>query len=147
VSSNDSKGRDDAGGHYERTPLAKIATLLERHRIKRVPALRTGKVVGIVSRANLLHGFVAQKTAGGKAAVSDREIRSRILKELGKAGVDKLYVNIVVTNGWAEFWGFVQSEAQKHALRVAAENVKGVKRLVDNVTVIAPKLRASMGAQ
>ena len=45
----------------ESTPLEKIATLLERHRIKRVPILRRGKVVGVVSRANLLHGLVAQK--------------------------------------------------------------------------------------
>jgi len=128
----------------ERTPLAKIATLLERHRIKRVPVLCAGKVVGIVSRANLLHGLVAQKTASGKAAASDREIRLRILNEFDKAGVDKLYVNIVVTNGEVEFWGCVESETQKRALRVAAENVKGVKRLVDNVVVIAPTLRASM---
>jgi CBS-domain-containing membrane protein len=131
----------------ERTPLAKIATLLERHRIKRVPVLRTGKVVGIVSRANLLHALVAQKTGRGKVAVSDRQIRSRLLKELDNAGVDKAYVNIVVANGEAEFWGFVESEAQKRALRVAAQNVKGVKRLVSHVTVMPPMVLASMGAQ
>jgi CBS-domain-containing membrane protein len=130
----------------ERTPLAKIATLLERHRIKRVPVVRTGKVVGIVSRANLLHGLAAQKTAGGTVAGSDREIRSRILKELDKAGVDKSYLNVVVTHGEAEFWGLVDSEAQKRALRVAAENVKGVKRVIDNITVIAPMPSKYIGA-
>lgn len=129
----------------ERTPLAKIATLLERHHIKRVPVLRAGKVVGIVSRANLLHGLVAQKVAGGEAGVSDREARARILKELDKAGVDKIYVNIVVANGVAEFWGFVESDAQKRALRVAAENVKGVKRIVSNVTVTPPMVLSAMG--
>src|SRR5215470_1689127 len=36
------------------TPLSEIATLLERNRIKRVPIVQNGKVVGIVSRANLL---------------------------------------------------------------------------------------------
>jgi CBS domain-containing protein len=129
----------------ERTPLAKIATLLERHRIKRVPVVRTGKVVGIVSRANLLHGLAAQKTAGGTVAGSDREIRSRILKELDKAGVNKSYLNVVVMHSEAEFWGLVDSEAQKRALRVAAENVKGLKRIIDNVTVIAPMLSKYIG--
>ena len=131
----------------ERTPLAKIAMLLERHRIKRVPVLRAGKVVGIVSRANLLHGLVAQKTAGGEVAASDREIRSRILKELDKAGVDKLYVDVIAANGVVELWGFVETDVQKRALRVAVMNMKGVKRVVDNMTVIAPMLRASLGAQ
>jgi transketolase len=119
---------------------------MERHRIKRVPVLRTGKVVGIVSRANLLHGLVAQKTGGGKAAASDREIRSRILRELDKAGVDKVYVNLVVTSGEAEFWGFVESEAQKRALRVAAQNVKGVKRLnFDNAREFEPPSSGGAG--
>jgi CBS-domain-containing membrane protein len=131
----------------ERTPLAKIAMLLERHRIKRVPVLRSGKVVGIVSRANLLHGLVAQKTVRSKAVVSDREIRSRILKELDKAGVDTSYVNVIVANGVAELWGFIETDVQKRALRVAVKNMKGVKRVVDNVTVIAPMLRASLGAE
>jgi CBS-domain-containing membrane protein len=131
----------------ERTPLTKIAMLLERHHIKRVPVLRAGKVVGIVSRANLLHGLVAQKTTGGEVTASDREIRSRILKELDEAGVDKSYVNVIVANRVVELWGFVETDVQKRALRVAAKNMKGVKRVVDNVAVIAPMLRASMGAQ
>ena len=38
----------------EATPLAEVARLLEEHRIKRVPVLRQGRVVGIVSRADLV---------------------------------------------------------------------------------------------
>ena len=41
----------------EDTPVNEIAGLLEQHHIKRVPALRDGRLVGIVSRANLLHGL------------------------------------------------------------------------------------------
>lgn len=131
----------------ERTPLEKIATLLERHRIKRVPVVRNGKLVGIVSRANLLHGLVARKTAGGPPAATDRAIRTRVRKELERTGMDKLYVNVVVARGVVEFWGFVDTDAEKRALGIAAKNVQGVKRVVDNVTVIPAMLRGAMGAQ
>jgi CBS-domain-containing membrane protein len=131
----------------ERAPLEKIATLLERHRIKRVPVVRNGKVVGIVSRANLLHGLAAQKTGGGTSATTDRAIRARVLKDLEEAGVHKLYVNVVVTKGVVELWGFVETDAQKRALEVATKNARGVKRVLDNVSVISPRVRVSMGAQ
>src|SRR3972149_2283575 len=45
----------------EEASLEEIATLLEKHRIKRVPVVREGKLVGIVSRANLLQGIVARQ--------------------------------------------------------------------------------------
>ena len=128
----------------ESTPLDKIATLLERHRIKRVPIVRRGKVVGIVSRANLLHGLVAQKDTVRKTAVKDRDIRARILNELDEAGVDKAYVNVVVTNGAVELWGLVESETQKRALAIAAKSTKGVKRVANNVRIVPPALRRAM---
>lgn len=131
----------------ERMPLAKIAALLERHRIKRVPVVRNGRVVGIVSRANLLHGLASRRTPRADATASDREIRLRVLKELDKAGVDRLHVNVVVAQGIAEFWGFVDTGEQRRALRVAAQSVKGLNRVVDHVQLLPPTLRASMGAQ
>ena len=131
----------------ERATLAKIATLLERHRIKRVPVVRDGKVVGIVSRANLLHGLVAQKSPTASGLATDREIRARVIKEIERADVDRSYVNIVVAKGIVELWGLVKTEQEKRALGVAARNVKGVTRVVDNVTLLAPNLQAFMGTQ
>ena len=130
----------------ESTPLEKIATLLERHRIKRVPILRRGKVVGIVSRANLLHGLVARKVPAAKTAVKDRDIRAQILTGIEEAGISKSYVNVVVSGGAVELWGMVEGEAQKHALRTAAKSTKGVKRVVDNVMVASPTVAFSRGA-
>lgn len=128
----------------ERTELEKIATLLERHRIKRVPVVRAGRVVGIVSRANLVQAFATHKPARAPAA-SDREIRSRILAELGLAGIDRTHVNVVVTKGVAKCWGFVETAAEKRALRVAVRNVPGVKSVSDNVTVLPEVFGRSMG--
>lgn len=131
----------------ERTPLEKIATLLERHRIKRVPVVRNGKIVGIVSRANLLHGLVARKAAGRSPAATDRELRTRVRAELERAGVDTSYVNLVVARGVVELWGVVDTDVQKRALGVAARSVKGVKRVVDNTTVMPMTLRGAIGSQ
>jgi CBS-domain-containing membrane protein len=130
----------------ESTPLEKIATLLERHRIKRVPILRRGKVVGVVSRANLLHGLVAQKAPPPKTVVKDRDIRTRILGELEAAGVDKAYINVVVANGVVELWGLVEAESQKRAVAIAVKGTKGVKRVVDNVITVSPAMRSAMGS-
>ena len=129
----------------ERTPIGKIAALLEQHHIKRVPVVRGGDVVGIVSRANLLHGLAAQ-IAGSEAVRTDRRIRSAVLKELDHAGVDRYPLNVIVSNGVVEFWGFVDSATQKRALSLAAGNVNGFRKVADNTTVPTPMLRASLGA-
>jgi CBS domain-containing protein len=130
----------------ERTPIGKIAALLELHHIKRVPVLRGGKVVGIVSRANLLQGL-ATRSGGGAARPSDRRLRVALLKEVDRADIDRLYVNVVVSAGTVELWGFVASAAQKRALAVSVRNVPGVKRVTDRTSVLTPAIQGSMGAQ
>jgi CBS domain-containing protein len=47
----------------EDTPLDEIATLMATHRVKRVPVVRDGRVVGIVRRADLLRAM-----GGGRSA-------------------------------------------------------------------------------
>src|ERR1700730_6324660 len=43
----------------EDPPLDEVVRLMERHRIKRLPVLRDGKLVGIVTRANIMHALVS----------------------------------------------------------------------------------------
>jgi len=65
------------------TDLAEIANLLETKRIKRVPVVRDGKLVGIVSRANLVRALAAVGgQLAGDVASDDRTIRQRLLTEL-----------------------------------------------------------------
>jgi CBS domain-containing protein len=130
----------------EDTPLAEIAETLERHHIKRVTVLRDDKLVGIVSRANLLQGLVA---AGAKTAASDsdRDVRAAIEKAAAEAGLVAEHVSIVVADGVASIWGMVQSDAERTALGLAAERVSGVSRVENNINVMPAMVRASMGAQ
>jgi CBS domain-containing protein len=125
----------------EDAPLGEIATLLERHRIKRVPVVRDGTIVGIVSRANLLHGLVAKEAAPAVAS-DDAGIREQVIAGIKAAGITQPYVNVVVAGGIVHVWGFVGSEAEKDAIRIAAETAPGVKTVQNNVAVGAyPVLR------
>ncbi|NWN84211.1 MAG: CBS domain-containing protein [Halomonas sp.] len=113
--------------------LAEISRLLEKHHIKRVPVVSSGKLVGIVSRANLLQGFAVagQETQG---SVDDREIREAIRKEIDvNTGVPVDRINIIVSEGRVELWGLVENDKQSMAVRVAAENTAGVKDVKNNL--------------
>lgn len=119
----------------EATPVADIADLLERKRIKRVPVVRDGKPVGIVSRSNLIKVLAAFSTPpkSDEAEANDKDIRSRLLSELkGYKWCEAGPENIVVSDGVVHLWGYVLSEQERRALRVAAENVPGVRAVRDH---------------
>ena len=120
------------------TPVADIATLLERHRIKRVPIIRNGKVVGIVSRANLIQALATFRKREERQPhpIADSELREKIVSRLkSEPWVRPSLVNVTVTDGNVDLWGIVDSSVEKQALRVAVEIVPGVKAVNDNVMV------------
>jgi CBS-domain-containing membrane protein len=120
----------------EDTPVAEIAELLETRQIKRVPVVRDGRVVGIVSRANLIHGLAAMRAAPSPATTDDDRLRAAIVAELATKDWSSINsTNVVVIDGVVEFWGIVGSEAEKEAARVAAENLPGVREVVDHRAV------------
>jgi len=122
----------------EDTPLEKIVEMMERYRIKRVPVVRGKKVVGIVTRANLMHAMVSLARQP-KAATSDAGIRQELLKELKteKWALASM-INVVVRGGVVELWGMIVDDRQREALLVAAENVRGVKEVKDHLTWVEP---------
>ena len=121
----------------EDTDLAEIATLLETRRIKRVPVVREGKVVGIISRSNLVRALGATEiaAASGAGVSDDRAIRTRLFAELGKqAWAGKLWPqDIIVNGGIVHLWfGSDEPDERRQAMRVAAENVDGVRRVEEH---------------
>jgi len=125
----------------ENAELADIAALLEKHRIKRVPVVRDGKPVGIVSRSNLLQGLAAAKPIPPVSA-DDAAIREALRTALKESGVDQVFVNAVVANGVVNMWGEVNSAAEVRALEVAARSVSGVKNVENHVNVADPNRQA-----
>ena len=128
----------------EATPLEKVALLLEKHRIKRVPVLRAGQLVGIVSRADLVRRLAIARPRKPPTA-GNRSLRKRMLAALGEAGVDAAYLNVSVSEGVLHLWGGVKSDAEKRALRVVAEGIPGVRGIDDHTFVMPPRLIGAMG--
>jgi CBS domain-containing protein len=126
----------------QRTPLRDIAALMQRHRIKRVPILHDGKIVGIVSRANLLQGLLARELSPCEDIAADEIIRTSVTTEIACQGwASSLPTNVVAENGIVHLWGYVDSDAVKDAYRIAAENVRGVKRVENHMNVVPPEVR------
>jgi CBS-domain-containing membrane protein len=119
----------------ENEPLHKIAALLEKHHIKRVPVVRDGRLVGIVSRANLLQGFSATAPdTETMTSADDREIRDAILREINQhVGLPVGRINVIVTDGVVQLWGLVDTQEEKQAIQLAAENTPGTKRIENNL--------------
>jgi CBS domain-containing protein len=124
----------------EDTDLADIAMLLETKQIKRVPVLRDGRIVGIVSRANLVRALAA---AGGSPASGvsddDRAIRERLLDELRQQQwAAKLWAqDIIVSNGTVHLWfGSDEPDEKRLAVRVAAENIQGVRNVEEHIVPV-----------
>lgn len=115
------------------TPLAGIATLLEKRRIKRVPVLDEGHLVGIVSRSDLVHALASAARAGAPAGpITDDAIRALVLAELRRQGWwRKELSGVTVEQGVVTFAGLIENENERLAARVAAETVPGVHGVVD----------------
>jgi CBS domain-containing protein len=126
----------------EETELAEVATLLETKRIKRVPVTRDNKIVGIVSRANLVRALGATSVAptpeGGNVDV-DRSVRAQLLAELAdKQWTGGIWAqDIVVNGGIVHLWfGAEVPEERRHAMRVAAENIAGVRGVTEHIVPV-----------
>jgi CBS domain-containing protein len=118
----------------EDTPLAKIAGILEHHRIKRVPIVHDNKLVGIVSRANLIQALASAALVPAVVHDGDRRIRKHLLSRLEEQSwTDFGSRNVVVTGGKVHLWGLVGSPAERKALIAIAEGVPGVTEVVDEM--------------
>lgn len=120
------------------TPLRDVAALLEKNRIKRVPIVERGKMVGIVSRANLVQALATLRKDIEPGTTSDSVIRAKVMAQLSSEPWTRLStLNVTIQGGTVELWGVVGSEAEKEAARVAAEVVPGV-RAVENNLIVRP---------
>jgi predicted transcriptional regulator len=117
------------------TSLGEIATLLEKNGIKRVPIVAGGKVVGIVSRSNLIQALASTTKANGpQLQVDDATIREKVMAQLKMRPWAKPWlVNVVVQDGTVNLWGVVDSQAEKDAARVAVETTPGVRAVSDHL--------------
>ncbi len=111
-------------------PLHEIVDVMERRRLKRLPVVEAGRVVGIVTRADLVRAFVKSLPPRRVALVPDAEIRDRIKEEIAKQPwARRASIEVHVVRGEVELRGTVTEERVRAALQVFAENVAGVRRV------------------
>jgi len=124
------------------TSVRDIVDLMEAKRIKRVPIVHDGAVIGIISRTNLVQSLLVGGRFEARDLKGDRAIREALLAELShQKWVAAIGLNVIVSDGVIHLWGTVQSPEQRAALRVAAENIPGARRIEDHL-VSVPALPA-----
>jgi CBS domain-containing protein len=130
------------------TALEDIVEVMERKRIKRVPVLCGGQVVGIITRSNLMRAMVSLARSAQPASKNDAEIRAKLLAEMQKEKWAPLAtVDVVVHEGIVELWGAIIDERQRTALKVAAENTAGVKSVIDHLVWVEPNSGLALEAE
>jgi len=113
----------------EDTPIEHIARIIEEKNIRRVPVVRDGKLLGVVSRADLLRALIAPPQSLS-AEAPDSRIRARVVEAMrDQPWVDTYFIFPEVKDGVVTFYGFCRSEKVKQGLRVLAEGVPGVKEV------------------
>jgi len=117
--------------------LEDAVDLMERRRIKRLPVLRDGKMVGIISRSNLMRALVSLARDAKAPAGDDSAIRDAILAALGQKGW-ALGIEAVVKGGVVELWGTIMDDRERRACVVACENVAGVRQVHDHLVWVEP---------
>jgi CBS domain-containing protein len=118
----------------EDTSLAEIAALFERRRIKRVPVLKDGRLVGIVSRSNLIQALASRFDIARTLADSDRGIRLELLARMREQDwTDFGDRNVIVKDGVVHLWGLVGSDEERIALVAMAEGVPGIAGVADEM--------------
>jgi CBS domain-containing protein len=123
----------------EDTPLAEVVHQMEHRRVKRLPVMRGTQLVGIVSRANLMRTLAAVGREVPAPAQTDAAIRKQLVAEFEKQPwVPVALIDATVKDGVVELWGTILEGSQGEAIRVLAENVPGVKKVVSHLTWVDP---------
>lgn len=117
--------------------LEAVVGMMERHHIKRLPVTRGDRMVGIVSRANLMHALSTFARDLPAPAGGDSAIRANILAAIAKQDWAP-HINVIVKDGVAELHGVVTDDRERQGLVVAAENVAGVKKVHDHLVWVEP---------
>jgi CBS-domain-containing membrane protein len=117
----------------EESTIEDIVQLMEQKGIKRIPVLRAGTLIGIVTRANLLQAVANLARGAVGPTADDDELRKTILTSMEKQPWCPMGLNVVVRHGVADLSGIITDDRQRDAAVVAAKNVAGVKAVHDHL--------------
>ncbi|WP_158930591.1 CBS domain-containing protein [Acidisphaera sp. S103] len=120
-------------------PLEGVVAAMEANRIKRLPVTADGKVVGVVSRTDLLRALIGRARTSEPLPTDDRTIRAAIMNALeAQSWAPMTTLNVTVANAVADVWGTITNEEERRAIHVVVENTRGVKAVHDHMVYIEP---------
>jgi CBS domain-containing protein len=123
--------------------LSEVADILDTHRIRQVPVMQDGKLVGMISRADLVRKLAEATITASAARSESGALQQAIWQQIrAQRWLDSALVSITVKDGTVELWGAVSSDDQRRALRILVEGVRGVQRVEDNVGLL-PKVMSA----
>jgi len=129
--------------------LTEVVEIMEKQGVKRLPVVSADRLVGIITRSDLLRALsqvVAAKTEADAGDVSDAEIRDRLLAELQEQGIaSPRTLDVKVERGVVTLTGEILDERQRPAIKVAAENIPGVVKVIDKLVWIEPYSGIALG--
>jgi CBS domain-containing protein len=117
----------------EDATLEEIVNAMETNGVKRLPVMRGDRLVGIVSRANLLQAVASLAREIPDPTADDDHIRSRVIASIEKNDWSPFGLNVIVRDGIVHLSGVVTEERSRQAAIVAAQNVAGVKQVHDHL--------------
>jgi CBS domain-containing protein len=120
----------------EETELEELVRLMEKNGIKRLPVIRSGQLVGIVTRSNLLHAVASVAHEIPDPTADDDHIRDRIIRAVDAADWRPIGFEVSVRNGVVHLHGIITTDQARQATIVAAENVAGVKKVHDHLCYV-----------
>jgi CBS domain-containing protein len=123
----------------EDATLEDIVELMERNHIKRLPVLRGDRLVGIVTRTNLLQAVAGLTRDVPDPTADDDHIRNRIINAIERSDWTPFGLGVIVANGVVHLSGVITNEQSREASIVAAENVTGVTNVHDHLCWVEPR--------
>lgn len=123
----------------EDAELRDVADILDKHRIKRVPVVKEGRLVGLVTRGDLVRALTLAQVSKPAQKVDNAALHKALQARIQKQPwINKTYINLTANDGKVEMWGFVESAEQHRALRLLVEETAGVTKVDDKITVGLP---------
>jgi CBS domain-containing protein len=124
--------RDDA-------ELRDVADILDSHRIKRVPVVHEGRLVGIITRGDLVRALSQVQISKAAKKIDNAALHKTLHDRIRtQPWINDSYINLTVNDGVVELWGFVVSTDQQAALRTLVEETEGVSRVEDKLSIAGP---------
>ena len=121
---------------HEEARLEELVALMERRGVKRLPVLRNGQLVGIVTRSNLLQAVAGLAKEIPDPTADDDHIQTRLLRTFDAADWRPIGLQVAVRNGSVHLYGLIGDDRARRAAVVAAENTEGVKEVHDHICLV-----------